>query len=71
MAPRELTARLRRLATKNRWTFETREGAGHTLVWVNGRSTAIPRHARDIGQGLLKKIVETDLGLSMDELRSI
>lgn len=69
MGPRDLLARLRRLARRSGWSFERREGSGHTLVWVNGRSTAIPRHARDIGPGLLKKIVETDLGLSMDDVR--
>ena len=69
MSPRDLLARLRRLATKKGWSFRREEGGAHTLVWVNGRRTAVPRHAKDLGTGLLKKIVEKDLGLSMDDVK--
>ena len=69
MGPRELQARLQRLANRRGWTFRHKEGRGHTLIWVNGRSTAILRHARDIGPGLLRKIVETDLGPIVSEVR--
>ena len=68
MKPSELRRRLERLATRRNWSFEEREGRGHVIVWVNGRSTAISRHSKDIGPALLKKIVEKDLGLVMSDL---
>ncbi|MES3040026.1 MAG: type II toxin-antitoxin system HicA family toxin [Pseudomonadota bacterium] len=37
-------------------TFE--EGAKHTKVYLNGKQTTLPRHAKEIGEGLRKAIMK-------------
>lgn len=41
-------------------TFE--EGAKHTKVYLGGKQTTLPRHAKEIGEGLRKAILK-QLGL--------
>jgi mRNA interferase HicA len=38
------------------------EGARHTKVFCNGRQSTLPRHAKDIGEGLRQAILK-QLGL--------
>lgn len=41
-------------------TFE--EGAKHTKVYLDGKQTTLPRHAKEIGEGLRKAVLK-QLGL--------
>jgi mRNA interferase HicA len=61
--------RLRRLATKSGWAFEEREGGGHTKVTLNGRSTVVPRHTKDLKTGTLRAILK-QLGLAECDLET-
>lgn len=33
------------------------EGAKHTKIYVNGKQTTLPRHAKELGDGLRKAIL--------------
>ncbi|MGA2186225.1 MAG: type II toxin-antitoxin system HicA family toxin [Bryobacteraceae bacterium] len=58
---------LRRLLKRAGATFEN--GTRHTLVTLNGKDSAIPRHpSREIKGQLARKIMK-DLGTTLDELR--
>ena len=67
MRSAELLRRLKRLATKNAWEIDIREGANHTKVRLQGRRTVVPRHSSDINmrtyQGILKQlgVIEREL----------
>jgi predicted RNA binding protein YcfA (HicA-like mRNA interferase family) len=66
MKPADLIRRLRRLATKRGWSIEVKEGGSHTKVAL-GCQTTVPRHAKDLGTGLLQAI-HKQLGLSPKDL---
>ncbi|MGA3025941.1 MAG: type II toxin-antitoxin system HicA family toxin [Bryobacteraceae bacterium] len=58
---------LRRLLKNAGATIE--DGTRHTLVTLNGRNSAIPRHpSHEIKGHLVRKIMK-DLGTALDELR--
>mgnify|MGYP001588889803 CR=1 FL=1 len=43
-------------------------GSHHRFVHPDGRKTTVPVHrGRDLPRGLLRQIVTTDVGLTMDE----
>lgn len=67
MKPADLIRRLRRLATKRGWSIEVKEGGSHTKVALNGCQATVPRHAKDLGTGLLQAI-RKQLGLSPKDL---
>ena len=68
MKPNDLLRRLSRLANRNDWHIEIKEGSSHTKVWLNGRRTVVSRHAEDLKIGTLRNIIkqldisECDLG---------
>lgn len=49
-----------------RWLAEQgaifEEGAKHTKVYLDGKQTTLPRHAKEIGEGLRKAVLK-QLGL--------
>ena len=47
--------------------MEVREGGRHTIVRLNGRITAVPRHAVDLKIGTFRA-VQRDLGLTKADL---
>jgi predicted RNA binding protein YcfA (HicA-like mRNA interferase family) len=69
MKPADLIRRLRRLASRRGWEIQIREGGKHTRVTLNGRQTTVPRHAADLGTGLLSAI-RKQLGLSPEDLEN-
>ena len=40
-----------------------KEGSKHTKVYLNGRQATLPRHAKEIGEGLRRNILR-QLGIS-------
>lgn len=58
---------LRRLLRKAGAEFE--DGARHTLVTLNGKNSAIPRHPSHEIKGHLVQRIMKDLGITLDELR--
>ena len=67
MKPADLLRRLRRLATKRGWDFDVNEGANHTKVMLNGRSSLIGRHPSDLKTGTFRGILK-QLGLKQSDL---
>jgi predicted RNA binding protein YcfA (HicA-like mRNA interferase family) len=68
MRPAELLRRLRRLATKRGWELTEREAKGsHLVLWLNGRSTVVARHAGDMPPGTYRKVMR-DLDLTERDL---
>jgi hypothetical protein len=66
--PDDLRRRIRRLATKRRWTLEERQGKGsHLIVTLNGRAATIPMHRTDLPLGTFHTILKA-LGLSRRDL---
>lgn len=52
-----------RMAEFRRWLRQEHdakfvEGAKHTKVYCNGRQSTLPRHAKEIGEGLRQKIMK-------------
>jgi mRNA interferase HicA len=59
------TSELKRWLSKNGCTFH--EGTRHTVVFYQGRSTTLPRHAsKEIAPGTVKSIL-VRLGLRMEK----
>jgi len=54
------TSEFRRWLAEQGATFE--EGRKHTKVYLDGRQTTLPRHTKDIGDGLRRAILK-QLGL--------
>ena len=68
MTSADLLRRLRRLASKRDWRFETWPGKGsHLHVKLNGSETIVPRHGGDIRIGTLKGILKA-LGITQKDL---
>jgi mRNA interferase HicA len=42
------------------------EGSKHTKIYLNGRQSTLPRHAKELGEGLRKAII-AQLGLRDDQ----
>jgi predicted RNA binding protein YcfA (HicA-like mRNA interferase family) len=60
--------RLRRLATRRGWEPIERKAKGsHLMLWLNGRSTVIARHAGDMPPGTFRKVMR-DLDLTARDL---
>lgn len=54
------TSEFRRWLAEQGATFE--EGKKHTKVYLNGRQSTLPRHAKELGNGLRRAILK-QLGL--------
>ncbi len=67
MKPADFLRRLRRLATKRGWELTVQEGRRHTKVRLNGRQTAVPRHAAGLPTGTLRAILK-QLGITAADL---
>ena len=63
----DLLRRIRRLATTRGWKIEVSEGANHTKVRLNARTTVVSRHAVDLRPGTFRKLLK-DLGLNETDL---
>jgi mRNA interferase HicA len=67
MKPAELLRRLGRLATRNGWDIEIKDGGSHTKVWLGGRRTVVSRHPGDLKTGTLRSILK-QLGITERDL---
>jgi len=67
-----LSAReISKILFKSGFKFIRQEGSHMFFEHPDGRTTVIPNHpGRDIGRGLLNKIIKYDLGLTRGGLRS-
>ncbi len=68
ISARELSKILFKLGFK----FIRQEGSHMFFEHSDGRTTVVPNHpGRDIGRGLLNKIIKYDLGLTREEFEGI
>jgi len=67
MKPADLIRRPRRPATRRGWSTKVKEGGSHTKVTLDGCQATVPRHAKDLGTGLLQ-VIRKQLGPSPEDL---
>jgi predicted RNA binding protein YcfA (HicA-like mRNA interferase family) len=67
MKPAELLRRLERLATRNDWEIQIKQGGSHTKVWLRGQRTVVSRHPSDLKTGTLRGILR-QLGITESDL---
>lgn len=68
MRATDLLARLKRLARRNGWELQQRQGKGsHIMVRLNGKTTIIANHRGDMPTGTYRKILK-DLAITETDI---